>query len=137
MEYFIEEKGKYIFKGSAAGVSRRILTIVIIVTGIMMLGVSFTLYFSMEKQSVSSFNPVIPLIPIMIFPVSLISLLVVRKRIGNAGTVTVDYMKNIVSFSQRVYNSYRAVTVGTEQITRVMLTKKESDSYFTGNSKRA
>ena len=129
MEHFIEVNGKYIFKGSTASVSRRILTIVIIATGVMMVGVSLTLYFSMGKQASSSFNPVIPFIPVMIFPVTLIVLLAVRKRIGNAGTVTVDYMKNIVSFSQLVYNSYRTVTVGTEQITRVMLTRKESASY--------
>lgn len=129
MEYFIDEKGKYIFKGSTAGVSRRIFTLVIIATGVMMAGVSMTLYFSMQKQTFSSLNSVIPLIPVMIFPVTLIVLLAVRKRIGNAGTVKVDYMKNTVSFGQRVYNSYRAVTVGTEQITRVMLSKKECASY--------
>ena len=134
MEYFIDEKGKYIFKGSTAGVSRRIFTLVIIATGVMMVGVSLTLYFSMQKQSFASFNPVVPFIPLMTFPVTLIVLLAVRKRIGNAGTVAVDYMKNIVSFSHQVYNSYRAVTVGTEQITRVMLTKKKSTSYGYSNS---
>lgn len=129
MEYFVEEKGKYIFKGSTAGVSRRVFTFAIIAAGLMMMGVSLTFYFSMGKQASSSLNPVIPFIPVMIFPVTLIVLLAVRKRIGNMGTVTVDYMKNIVSFSQQVYSSYRAVIVGTEQITRVMLSRKECASY--------
>ena len=75
MEYFIDEKGKYVFKGSTAGVSRRIFTLVIIATGVMMVGVSLTLYFSMQKQSFSSFDPVVPFIPLMIFPFTLIVLL--------------------------------------------------------------
>lgn len=129
MEYFIDEKGKYVFKGSTAGVSRRMFTVVIIAAGLMMLGISLTLYLSMQRQSFSSFNPIMPFIPVMTLPVTIIVLLYVRKRIGNTGTVKVDYMKNTVSFSHQVYNSYRAVTVGTEKITRVMLSKKECASY--------
>ncbi|MCD4848143.1 MAG: hypothetical protein K8R76_08135 [Candidatus Aegiribacteria sp.] len=134
MEYFIDEKGKYVFKGSTSGVLRRIFTVVIIATVVMMVGVSLTLYFSMEKQSFSSINPVIPFIPLMMFPFTLIVLFAVRKRIGNAGTVKVDYMKNTVSFSQRIYNSYRAITIGSEQITRVMISRKECASYGYSNS---
>ena len=124
MEYFVDENGMYVFKGGGGyNIQRRIITVVIVASGLIVLGISVFMYTMMKRHGGLEHNPILPFMPVLTFPVTLVILLFVRKRLSDAGRVTVDYMNGRMIFGRQVGNRYSKVDVGTSKIRRILLSR--------------
>jgi len=127
MEYFVDEVGKYVYKGSGdLRVQTRLITIIMVAIGIMVLGASVFMYFLLKKQGALGFNPILPFMPVMTFPVTILVLIFVRKRMGAAARITLDYMNGLISFSQRIGGAYRQQEIMTSEIRKIVLSRSAS-----------
>jgi len=138
MEYFEDEVGKYVYKGGGdVRLQRKIITAVMVSIGVIVLGMSLFIYVLLKKQGVLEVNPILPFMPVMTFPITILVLIFVRKRIGSAGRVIVDYMNGLMFFSERIGSTYRLQEIRTAEVRRIVLSHTASNSTPFGNSTQA
>ena len=128
MEHFVDEGGKYVFRGGQFTTQRRILTAVILISGLTALVASLIMYLTMRKHGALEHNSYLPLVPLFSLPGTLVVLLFLRRRIGIAGTVTVDYMNGSMTYGLRKGNGYRTADLQTSHIRRIIVSKASSVS---------
>ncbi|MBN2587407.1 MAG: hypothetical protein JXA64_05240 [Candidatus Fermentibacteraceae bacterium] len=100
MQYFMEEKGKYVYRSSAGVLRRKILTWVIYISILLPLLIVAAFLFIL-KESGEDFNFVlIPVVLAIMIPSDAMILMFMRRRMEGMGTVVLDYVQGLLTFNR-------------------------------------
>jgi len=98
MEYFREANGACVYAGRNQERMRRVLLLAMVASVLCMAGASLFLRLGTSREgSGADLDPMVPVVPLLCIPFTILGMLFVRSRISLAGSVRIDYVGGTIT----------------------------------------